>query len=111
MRTTCCPCGGQGHATGGLSRRGFLQGVSGAGALGVALSGLTWSAVATAAEAGDRAGPQRRALVVQPILTYEIPTRRPQTSWRSWGGVQTKEAAAAVYEPLVTNKKARLPTP
>ena len=76
MRTTCCPCGcGQEHSTEGLSRRGFLAGVSGAGAVGVALSGLTWSAVATAAQTGDRAGPQRRALVVKPVLIYDIPKR------------------------------------
>jgi len=94
IRTTCCPCGGgQGHSTQGLSRRGFLQGVSGAGALGAALSGLTWSAVATAAQAGGSAGPERRALVVKPILVYEIPTRRPQTSWRSWGGIATADQA------------------
>ena len=77
----------------GLSRRGFLQGVSGAGALGAALSGLTWSAVATAAETGDRAGPQRRALVVRPVLTYATPKPRPQTSWRSWGGIQNQKDA------------------
>jgi L-fucose isomerase-like protein len=76
-----------------VSRRGFLQGVSGAGAIGMALSGLTWSAVATAAQAGGRDGPQRRALVVRPVLVYSIPTRRPQTSWRSWGGIQTQQHA------------------
>jgi hypothetical protein len=96
MRTTCCPCGcGQGHEDSGLSRRGFLQGVSGAGAIGLALSGLTWSAVATAAETGDRAGPERRALVVRPVLIYATPKPRPQTSWRSWGGIQSQEDARA----------------
>ena len=92
MRTTCCPCGGHGHAAGGISRRGFLQGVSGATAIGTALSGLTWSAV-SAAQTTDRAGPERRALVVRPILTYDTPRPRPQTSWRSWGGIQTQEHA------------------
>jgi hypothetical protein len=91
-RTTCCPCGEHNHSPAGISRRGFLQSVSGAAAVGTALSGLTWSAV-SAAETGDRAGPQRRALVVRPILTYEIPTPRPQTSWRSWGGIQTQQQA------------------
>lgn len=94
MRTTCCPCGcGQGHSTSGISRRGFLQGATGAGALGMAVSGLTWSSVAMAADSAGGTGPQRRALVVRPILVYEIPTRRPQTSWRSWGGIASQEQA------------------
>ncbi len=38
-----------------------------------------------------------RPLKVQPILMYAIPTRKAQTSWRSWGGVQTE---AAVDEEL-----------
>ncbi len=100
IRTTCCPCG-HSDSHGGISRRGFLQSVSGAAAVGTALSGLTWSAV-SAAETGDRAGPQRRALVVRPILTYEIPTPRPQTSWRSWGGIQTQQQA---QEELVRIEK------
>ena len=29
--------------------------------------------------------------MVKPIFTYPLPTRRPQTSWRNWGGIQTRE--------------------
>jgi len=92
MRTTCCPCGcGQEHPANGISRRGFLQGVGGTAMLGVALTGLTWSSV-SAADAAEGT-PQRRPLVVKPVLVYELPTRRPQTSWRSWGGIQTQKDA------------------
>jgi len=33
---------------------------------------------------------QRHPLIVKPVFTYEIPTRRDQTSWRNWGGIQTE---------------------
>ena len=93
IRTTCCPCGcGHGDATDGISRRTFLQGVGGATAFGAAISGLTWTAV-SAAEMEGRTGPRRRPLVVKPVLTYATPTPRPQTSWRSWGGIQTADDA------------------
>jgi hypothetical protein len=93
MRTTCCPCGcGDSKATDGLSRRTFLQGVGGATVFSAALTGLTWSSVA-AAEAEGPAGPIRKPLVVKPILTYATPQPRPQTSWRSWGGIQTQDDA------------------
>lgn len=91
MRSTCCPCGHD-HSSGDITRRGFLQGVGGAAALGVALTGLTWSAV-SAAEKNSQAGPGRRPLVVKPILVYSTPRPRPQTSWRSWGGIQTEQDA------------------
>ena len=91
VRRTCCPCGHD-HSTGEITRRGFLQGVGGAAAMGVALTGLTWSSV-SAAERQDQAGPKRRPLVVKPILVYSTPTRRHQTSWRSWGGIQTQQDA------------------
>lgn len=91
VRRTCCPCGHEDSAS-EITRRGFLQGVGGAAALGVALTGLTWSGV-SAAERQDQAGPKRRPLVVKPILVYSIPTRRHQTSWRSWGGIQTQQDA------------------
>ena len=91
MRSTCCPCGHD-HSSGEITRRGFLQGMGGAAALGVALTGLTWSAV-SAAEKDSETGPGRRALVVKPILVYSTPRRRHQTSWRSWGGIQTEQDA------------------
>ncbi len=56
----------------------------------MALTGLAWPML-SAAEAGTDAAPVRRPLVVKPIFTYPIATRRPQTSWRNWGGVQTQE--------------------
>ena len=91
MRSTCCPCGHD-HSSSDITRRGFLQGMGGAAALGVALTGLTWSAV-SAAEQDSEAGPGRRPLMVKPILVYSTPRPRPQTSWRSWGGVQTEQHA------------------
>ncbi|MBN2270610.1 MAG: hypothetical protein JXN61_08355 [Sedimentisphaerales bacterium] len=91
VRRTCCPCGGH-DSNGGITRRSFLEGVGGAALVGAALTGLTWSAVA-AAEANNETAPQRRALVVKPVLVYDTPKRSPQTSWRSWGGIQTEADA------------------
>ena len=33
--------------------------------------------------------------MVKPIFTYPRPQRRPQTSWRNWGGIQTEEDVRA----------------
>lgn len=85
---TCCPCGHQGESD-GLSRRGFLGGMGGAALGGVALTGLSWSML-SAAEPGLPSAPSRRPLIVKPILLYRQYTRRPQTSWRPWGGLQTQ---------------------
>jgi len=41
-----------------------------------------------------------KKLKVQPVFMYSLPTRREQTSWKSWGGVQT--------EPAVTEECARI---
>lgn len=114
MRTTCCPCGcGHEHGNDGISRRTFLQGVGGATVFGAALTGLTWSSVAMA-EAEGPAGPIRKPLVVKPILTYATPVRRSQTSWRSWGGIETQEQAekelrAIKAELVAMEKKADFP--
>ena len=88
---TCCPCGGHG-ASEGFTRRSFLGGLGGAALGSAALAGVSWSAL-LAAEPELPGPPPRRTLVVKPIFLYRIYERRPQTSWRSWGGVQTQQDA------------------
>jgi hypothetical protein len=88
-----CPCCGGNHVRNEISRRKFVS-VTGTGAIGtIALSGLSWAALIDVQDA-ERKVPQRKPLVVKPILTYEVPARRAQTSWRSWGGIQTEKDAA-----------------
>ena len=41
-----------------------------------------------------------KKLNIQPVLMYRIPQRRPATSWKSWGGVQTEQAAAEEAERI-----------
>jgi len=91
IRNTCCPCGHQ-HSAGGVNRRGFLQGVGKIALASAAITGLSWSAVSAAER--DEAAPKRRPLKVKPILVYSTPRRRHQTSWRSWGGIQTEQDAS-----------------
>ena len=92
-RPGCCPCGHHtGSTHGGTTRREFLESAGGLGLLGTALTGLSWSAV-SAAE--SESTPKRRALKVKPIFTYPKPERRPMSSWRNWGGIQTEEDVQA----------------
>jgi len=96
IRHTCCPCGlppgGDHDSSDGITRRTFLQGAGGATLFGAALTGLTWSTIATAQTQGETA-PKRRPLIVKPVLIYDVPQPRKQTSWRSWGGIQTEQDA------------------
>jgi len=86
----CCPCGHEEDATAAeLDRRTFL-GVGGAALGGAVLGGLSWSSLA-AAEPGVREPPGRRPLAVKPIFSYPVPQRQAQTSWRNWGGMQTRQ--------------------
>jgi len=55
------------------------------------LTHLSWQALAAGLD--QKPASDRSPLVVKPILVYEIPTRRSQTSWRSWGGIQTEDQA------------------
>ncbi len=76
---------------GDLNRRQFL--------------GMTLAARAGASPAPERPWPDElwdperplisygRALKVQPVLMYRVPKRREAASWKSWGGVQSEEAA------------------
>ncbi|MGL6195270.1 MAG: hypothetical protein ACRC2T_10670, partial [Thermoguttaceae bacterium] len=75
-----------------LSRRTFLAGAAAGSAV---LGGLSWSAVAQGASADSAPMPKpRTALIVKPILVHDLPQRREGSSWRNWGGVDSKEAAA-----------------
>ena len=90
FRPRCCPWGEKpGLSASSLTRRDFLKG-AGLTALGsVAPAGLSWPL--PAARSQDPGEAIRRApLKIKPLLFYEIPQRRPQTSWRSWGGIQTE---------------------
>jgi hypothetical protein len=88
----CCPCGRHFQEDlSGIGRRDFLK-ASGVALGGAALTGLAWSALA-AAEAADSPAPLRKSLVVKPVFMHEIPHRREQRSWRSWGGIQTQADA------------------
>jgi hypothetical protein len=68
--------------------------MGGAAAMGVALTGLTWSTL-SAGQPPVATAPSRRPLRVKPILLYSTYTPRPQTSWRNWGGIETQEQADA----------------
>lgn len=89
----CCPredAFSSRHKT--LTRRTFLKGMGATALGGMALSGLSWPLLARG-ETEDIAF-QRVPLKVKPILVYSTPQRRPQTSWRAWGAIQTQEDAS-----------------
>jgi len=91
--SNCHCCGGYNSIVPGeITRRKFIQ-MTGTGALGtVALSGLSWAEFGTG-QNNYNYNTGRIPLVVKPVFTYEIPERRPQTSWRNWGGIQTEHDA------------------
>ena len=111
----CCPCCDHAEESradsgdvnsNGVSRRGFIGGVS-----GIAMAGLSWSALSAAQSkqsAGglaDEPAPPRKTLVVKPIFVYTIYQRRPQTSWRSWGGIQTQADADQEVKKITAELK------
>ena len=66
----------------GFTRRQLL-------ARSAALPLLGAESAAAAGAPGDR-----RTLKVQPVLIYQLAKRRPQTSWRPWGGLFTETEVA-----------------
>lgn len=89
VRRTCCPQ--PAAERDGVTRREFL-GTAAVG--GMVLGGLSWSVLA-AAEPGVPMAPAGKPLVVKPVFIYDVYTRQPQTSWRSWGGIQTPQDVEA----------------
>ncbi len=59
---------------------------------GMALTGLSWSALAADQPELPQA-PKRRPLVVKPVFLWNTYRPSPQTSWRAWGGIQTQQDA------------------
>jgi hypothetical protein len=86
----CCPDDyPAGRAHPGFTRRTFLKGMGATALAGMALGKLSWPLPADA-DAEAAAGLIRRPLRVKPVLSYQLPERKPQTSWRSWGGIQAR---------------------
>ncbi|MEN6576782.1 MAG: sugar isomerase [Phycisphaerales bacterium] len=80
-----------------VNRREFL-GLTTASIAGGVLGLNTLSSAAVGREGWDPKKPllcTGKTLVIQPVLMYRVAEKRPATSWKSWGGVQTDEAAAA----------------
>ncbi len=81
-----------------MSRRTFL-GTAAIGA-GMGLSSAVWAQTADMpdwpADMWDAARPYKKptqTLRIQAVLMYRVPVPRERTSWKSWGDVQTHEAA------------------
>lgn len=78
-----------------MNRREFV-GLTTAGIAGGVL-GFSTSAHANSRE--EEWNPEKpliqtgKTLTAQPVLMYRIPQRQHATSWKSWGGVQTEQAA------------------
>ncbi len=88
--TGCCGC----HLE-PMKRRTFLAALGGTAATAAVVSGCatTETRRGAAAAARERVHPSRprKALVVQPVLSYQLFQRQNQTSWRSWGGLHTQD--------------------
>jgi len=83
----------------GISRRDFFNRMGAAAIAASALGEISWSRLKYERDS-KQMDFSRTPLVVQPILTYSTPKPRPQTSWRSWGGIQSHQDAE--------NEKARI---
>jgi hypothetical protein len=87
----CCPCESDQRCAGtAFTRREFLT------AAGITTAaGLTWSGSMAAASSGPeerkRQQPIAVPLKVQPVFNCEIYQRKPATSWRVTGAIQSEE--------------------
>ena len=117
VRRLRADCSGHSAATAtGITRRGFLSGL--AGTAGVASLNLAATSQARAVSAkptsSGTALPAGAPLRVKPVLTYQIEKRREKTSWRSYGGLQTRQQAneeAKIIKAELQKLKARAEFP
>ena len=83
-----------------MKRRDFLGLTTGMAAAAGLASGSVLSAGEKPRWASDDWDPDRPFLVtgkplrIQPVLMYSTSRKREATSWKSWGGVQTEQAAS-----------------
>lgn len=93
--TGSCPCDSQAKRrkvslTGGLNRRQFIAATGIASTAGLALPALVATTFADSAGTARRQ-PEFRRLRVQPVFNCEIYPRKPATSWRWTGAIQTEQ--------------------
>ncbi len=74
-----------------MTRRGFIGGSTALGGLLLASNSVLQETL----NARPAEWPQGKPLIVQPVLTYDTPQRQDRTSWRSYGGIHTDDAATA----------------
>ncbi len=85
-----------------VNRREFI-GMTAASIAGGTLGLGTSASAGVGRDGWDASRPLVRtgkALTVQPVLMYSVAQKRPQTSWKSWGGVQTDAAATAEAQKI-----------
>jgi hypothetical protein len=103
LRPHCCP--GHGQDGPGVTRRDFLKGMSATALGSMALGSLSWPLL-SAQDAAEGPAFTPVPLKVKPVLVHEVPVRKPQTSWRSWGGIETPADAAAEVSRIETELSA-----
>ena len=87
-----------------MNRRTFIE----LSALGTAAASLSVAPSVFAAKKIEDWNPDKsllkigKKLVIQPVLMYTVSQPKPQTSYKSWGGIQTDEAAS---EEVIRIKK------
>ena len=89
-----------------LNRREFL-GVTAASLAGGVL-GLGAPSARAGSDGWDATKPflhMGKPLILQPVLMYAVVQKRPATSWKSWGGVQSDQAATAEAEKIAQELK------
>ena len=85
------PCGCcMSKASCSMNRRQFIIG-AGAGLAAVNLAMSSLAQVSAGSDVPQFQPTAPKPLIVQPVLAIQLFQKRPQTSWRSWGGFHTQE--------------------